>query len=242
MFASIPLQVLVFLCLGAPFFLFERRFAAHPLFYRKVVARDVAAIALVALLSIPTGAVLRAVVARLPVLAGLSPPDLPLWLSIPLAVVGSDFAMYWTHRLIHTRVFWPIHRWHHVPRYMYWLGGGRTSFFQGLVNAVPGAMFGLLHVPAGAIGGYAIFSIVANHWMHSNLRLRSPWLEAVFVTPRIHHIHHSIDPRHHGRNFGSLLSIWDRMFGTFVDPSEVTAPLQFGIPEAVSGPRLVVGV
>ncbi len=240
MFGSILPQVLVFLLLGAPFFFFERRFAAHRVSYRKVLARDAAAILIVAFLSIPSGVVLRATLA--PVLAMLHAPQLSPWVSVPIAIVGSDFVMYWTHRLIHTRPFWRIHRWHHAPRYMYWLGGARTSFLQGLVYAIPASVFVALRVPAFALSAFTIFSVVTNHWMHSNIRLRSPWLEAILVTPRIHHIHHSVDPRHHGRNFGSIFSVWDRMFGTFVDPGEVTAPLQFGIPEVVSAPRLVVGV
>jgi sterol desaturase/sphingolipid hydroxylase (fatty acid hydroxylase superfamily) len=125
---------------------------------------------------------------------------------------------------------------------MYWLAGARTSFLQGIVYSIFPLMFVLLNVPTSFLLGYALFATVANHWMHSNLRLKSRWLEAVFVTPRIHHIHHSKDPRHHGRNFGGLFIVWDRMFGTFVDPDDVTAPLEFGIPDLVPAPRIVLGV
>jgi sterol desaturase/sphingolipid hydroxylase (fatty acid hydroxylase superfamily) len=242
MLASVVLQVLVVLCLGIPFFLFERRFAAHFLSYRRVLARDAGALVLVSLLGIPTSTAIGIVESHLPFLTPARPPLFPPWASIPLAIVISDLAMYWTHRLIHTRALWPVHRWHHSPRYMYWLAGGRMSFLQGVVYTLPATAFAILHVPGGAIAAYALFGIVLNHWMHSNLRLKSRWLEAIVVTPRIHHIHHSADPRHHGRNFGSLFSFWDRMFGTFVDPSDVHEPLKFGIPETVPGPRLIVGV
>ncbi len=241
MLASLVLQIAVFLCLGAPFFFFERRFAAHQLPYRKVLARDLGAIVIVSLLSIPSSRAIGFVESRIPFLM-MREPLLPAWASIPLAIVLSDFAMYWTHRLIHTRALWPVHRWHHAPRHMYWLAGGRLSFLQGLVYAFPAVSFAVLRAPPTAIGAYALFGILLNHWMHSNLRLKSRWLEAIIVTPRIHHIHHSIDPAHFGRNFGSLFSFWDRMFGTFVDPNDVHEPLQFGIPESVPGPHLVLGV
>jgi sterol desaturase/sphingolipid hydroxylase (fatty acid hydroxylase superfamily) len=241
MLASVVLQVTMFLFLGAPFFFFERRFAAHALPYRRVLARDAGALVLVSLLSIPTAKAIGFVESNLPMFAPHA-PLLPAWACIPLAILLSDFAMYWTHRLIHTRMLWSVHRWHHAPRHMYWLAGGRLSFLQGIVYALPATPFALLGAPPVAIGAYAIFGIVLNHWMHSNLRLRSRWLEAIIVTPRIHHIHHSADPRHYGRNFGSLFSFWDRMFGTFVDPDDIQEPLKFGIPETVPGPLLVLGV
>jgi sterol desaturase/sphingolipid hydroxylase (fatty acid hydroxylase superfamily) len=235
-------QVLTLLGLGVPFFIAERYFAAHGLVYRKVFARDVGAVVLVALLGIPTAAVMSAFFSRFPAIVMLRVPMLPPWASFPLAIVASDFAMYWTHRLVHTRPLWRVHRWHHAPRHLYWLAGARASFLQGIIYTIPTFVFVLLNVPFKLIGLYILFGVVLNHWMHSNLRLKSPWLEAVLITPRIHHIHHSRDPRHYGRNLGSLLSIWDRMFGTFVDPDDVKMPLKFGIPEAVSGPRMVVGV
>jgi sterol desaturase/sphingolipid hydroxylase (fatty acid hydroxylase superfamily) len=243
MVMSILRQVLLVLGLGAPFFPFERRFAAHPVSYRKVLARDVGAYMLVVLLGVPVGAVVGAALSLFPEVSLLPRVQgLPPWASIPLAILGSDFAIYWVHRLIHTRPFWRIHRWHHSPRHMYWLAGARTSVLQGLLYSLFPLIFIALGVPPAFIAGYALFATFGNHWMHSNLRFRSRWLEVVLVTPRIHHVHHSSDPRHHGRNFGSIFCVWDRMFGTFFDPDDVSAPLDFGIPEVVSGPRMVIGV
>jgi sterol desaturase/sphingolipid hydroxylase (fatty acid hydroxylase superfamily) len=235
-------HVLLLLGLGAPFAVAERRFAAHRVSYRRVLARDIVAVVIVVLLGIPTTFVVTGVLMSFPAIAMLRAPALPVWASFPLAVVASDFGMYWTHRLVHTRPLWRVHRWHHSPRYLYWLAGGRTSFLQGVIYALPTLAFLVFSVPASLISVYIIFGIVLNHWMHCNIRLKSAWLEAVFVTPRIHHIHHSSDSRHYGRNFGSLFSFWDRMFGTFVDPDDVTAPLEFGIREGVPSPRLIIGI
>jgi sterol desaturase/sphingolipid hydroxylase (fatty acid hydroxylase superfamily) len=77
--------------------------------------------------------------------------------------------------------------------------------------------------------------------MHMNVTWRSNWLEWVFVTPRYHHIHHSDDPGHYTANLGSLLTIWDRMFGTYVNPEEVEK-LSFGIGELNSPVRLALGI
>ncbi len=239
---SILRQVLIGLGLGAPFSFFERRLAAHRVSHREFLARDVGAFVIVLLLNFPGGAISGFLLSNIPFITALRAPHLPLAVSVPLAIVGSDFAVYWSHRLIHTRSLWRVHRWHHSPRHMYWLAGARQSLLQGVIYSANFLVFFTLNVPDFVMGRYIIFGVILNHWMHSNLNIRSSWLESIFVTPRIHHIHHSADPKHANRNFGSMLCIWDRMFGTFLDPDDVRAPLEFGIPEAVSGPRMIVGV
>src|SRR5579863_1252974 len=115
-------SVLLFLSLGTPFVLLEQKFAAHRLAYPAVLARDVSAYVVVAFLGVPTGTIMNSFLEHVPVLSlFLRVPVLPPWASVPLAIVGSDCAMYWTHRLIHTAPLWCIHRWHHAPRHMYWL-------------------------------------------------------------------------------------------------------------------------
>lgn len=70
--------------------------------------------------------------------------------------------------------------------------------------------------------------------MHWNVRWYA-WmrrLEVIFVTPRFHHLHHGVGPAFHDMNFGSRFTIWDRWFGTFLDPDEVDpASLHFGVSE-----------
>jgi sterol desaturase/sphingolipid hydroxylase (fatty acid hydroxylase superfamily) len=82
-------------------------------------------------------------------------------------------------------------------------------------------------------------NVVRNHWMHMNVSWRSRWLEYVFVTPRYHHIHHSADAKLHDGNYGSLFTIWDRLFGTYVDP-DVTRPKTFGTGEKKRDPVLLL--
>lgn len=243
MIAGTLRSLLSILLVGCPFFLFEWRFGARRVAYRKVLLRDLGAAALAVLLSLGAAFLLKLVLAGTDAFAWLGlVPELPPWVSMPLAIVGTDFALYWMHRLVHTGALWRLHRWHHSPRHMYWLVGMRTSMLQqALYGTIPLLLFAL-KTPPEFVVGYALLGTVVNHWMHANLRFRSRWLEAVFVTPRIHHVHHSVDPRHCGRNFGSMFSIWDRMFGTFYDPDEVQEPLEFGIPEAVAGARLFVGL
>jgi len=62
------------------------------------------------------------------------------------------------------------------------------------------------------------------------------------VTPRYHQIHHSSDPQHYRANLGSLLTIWDKIFGTYFDPNTVKEKLRFGIGEKITPVRLVLGI
>jgi sterol desaturase/sphingolipid hydroxylase (fatty acid hydroxylase superfamily) len=83
---------------------------------------------------------------------------------------------------------------------------------------------------------------VQNDWMHLNVTWRSSWLEWLIVTPRYHHIHHSNEPGHYVANLAALFTVWDRMFGTYVDPETLRHELSFGIDEKVPLIRLAVGV
>jgi len=64
---------------------------------------------------------------------------------------------------------------------------------------------------------------------HSRIKWRFGPLSKVLATPRFHSFHHSAEPRHHNKNFGGLLSIWDHMFGTAVDAPE--QPTEYGLTD-----------
>ena len=156
--------------------------------------------------------------------------NLPLGARVVAYFILADFGHYWIHRLTHTKYFWRVHKWHHSPTYMYWLGGVRTTipdFF--LVNTPYFLAFQLLYIsPWWMATAMAVSSIFQNDWMHMNVTWRSKWLEWIIVTPRYHHIHHSDDPQFYMKNLASLFTVWDRLFGTYVNPDKVTTNLAFG--------------
>jgi sterol desaturase/sphingolipid hydroxylase (fatty acid hydroxylase superfamily) len=127
---------------------------------------------------------------------------------------------------------------------MYWLAGSRTSiphialFNLTFVFALPL----LAGAPKWIFQAIMVEHIFRNTWMHMNVTWTSEWLEWIFVTPRYHHIHHSDNPSHYTSNLGSLLTIWDRIFGTYYNPGEIKETLSFGIGERVSPARLLLGV
>jgi sterol desaturase/sphingolipid hydroxylase (fatty acid hydroxylase superfamily) len=145
------------------------------------------------------------------------------------------------HRLMHTKHVWRTHRWHHSPEHIYWLAGVRASLAQQILFTLPTiAVLPLLAgMPAWVFAALLVVNAVWNHWQHVNVAWRSSWLEVVVVTPRFHHIHHASDAALHDTNFGTVFTIWDRMFGTFRSPDE-HVPKKFGTGEAKRDPVLMM--
>ena len=181
---------------------------------------------------------IRAVVFPAAVLA------LPLALRFLLFTVLVDLGYYWVHRLMHTRHVWRVHKWHHTPTHVYWLSGVRASLLQQTLADVPFVCCGALLdiAPWWMVTFMVTKAALLNDWMHLNVPWGNPWLEWIVVTPRYHRIHHSDDPAHYRSNLATLLPIWDRLFGTYVNPGSVSQQLTFGINERVSAGRLALGV
>jgi sterol desaturase/sphingolipid hydroxylase (fatty acid hydroxylase superfamily) len=139
-----------------------------------------------------------------------------------LAAVCGDFIVYWVHRTKH-RVswLWRFHEIHHSTPEMGMFAQRRLHPVDTLIGQVwqlvpllfIGSKYFNLFLP------YALLRTAAGYWHHSNTRFESEAAAKLFVTPSIHRVHHSARTEDFDANFGSLLSIWDRMFGTFREPS-----------------------
>jgi sterol desaturase/sphingolipid hydroxylase (fatty acid hydroxylase superfamily) len=233
---------LIFWSLGLIAFSAEYLFPARNVPYRAVFFRDLVALGvynLSFLLVLPVSD-------RIPIpnYVPTSLMKLPLVYKLILFYIVEDFGLYWVHRLMHTNQFWRTHRWHHYPNYMYWLAGVRTSiphiFLFNVTFVIARPL--LSGAPLWLFQFIAFEHILRNHWMHLNVSWNSRWLEYLVVTPRYHHVHHSNDPAHYRSNLGALLTVWDRIFGTYTDPSNVKKPLRFGIGQRVAPYRLILGV
>ena len=216
---------------------------ARPVDHRAVIKNDLIALALYQLLFVPAALYIsnHVVLPNKFLLKELL--GLPLLVRVILFYVIADFGSYWFHRLMHSTYVWRIHKWHHSPTYMYWLAGVRATIPQQVLFNLP-VVFCLPllhHAPAWVVLGVLAENFFRNDWQHMNVIWRSNWLEWIFVTPRYHHIHHSDNPSHYVANMGSLLTIWDRLFGTYVDPEEVDK-VTFGIREVNSPVRLALGI
>ncbi len=155
--------------------------------------------------------------------------SLPFWAAAPLAVIVVSFVGYWSHRMMHTALFWPLHAFHHAADELTvataFRGHPLDLALEGLLRMVVPALLGF---PPEAILFAALCMNAQTLYSHS----RMPGLPAIekfcVFGPRAHELHHSVEARHHDRNFGTLV-IWDRLFGTYV-PFE-TRPVAIGVED-----------
>lgn len=170
--------------------------------------------------------------------------SLPDWAKLVLFFVSVDFSIYWAHRSMHTSKLWPMHKWHHIPEDIWWLSGMRASFTHTIFFQLAFIWFWFYQVPLKYSIFIFSFYIIQNNWMHINVR-PGKWMkpfELLFVTPRFHRIHHSDNPGYYVSNCGSVLTIWDRLFNTYIDPDEVDYnSMTYGISEEVPALKLMVG-
>ena len=221
----------------------ERANPAHSVSYAKVWKADAVALLIFSLAVLPAaGYVDDHLPLRPPVPHALM--SLPLVVRFVLYLIIADFGHYWIHRLLHTPAFWRAHKWHHYPTYMYWLAGDRGSVIQQILVNMPYIFAGVLLdvAPWWIALVIAVKNTLQNDWMHLNVPWGSRWLEWFIVTPRYHHIHHSDDPEHYRGNLAALFTIWDRLFGTYVDPTSTRRALTFGIGEHPPAIRMILGV
>lgn len=157
----------------------------------------------------------------------------------------SDFCLYWIHRSMHANAnLWRTHQWHHSAEKLYWFSGFRTSLTHAFLYAIPQVFVGfyLFKFTALEAGIGFTVGIVSNLFTHSNLQLPS-WLPLhwVLVTPDFHHPHHS-QLGTQNKNFGNVFSIWDRLFGTYVDPALIRKDFKYGLKEKPSDLRMMIGL
>ena len=140
-----------------------------------------------------------------------------LWIAIPIAFLVQDFSGYWLHRMNHrVNIFWNRHVIHHSSEEFNLSCGLRQSisviFKFSAVLFIPAAIMGIEPMIFAVLGPIHLFM---QFWYHTRLIGKMGVLEHIIVTPSHHRVHHAINPEYIDRNYGQILIIWDRMFGTF---------------------------
>jgi len=164
------------------------------------------------------------------------------WLVWLAAFVAIDFAGYWNHRLNHKiNLFWNQHVIHHSSEEF----NLACALRQPVSNLI--AYFPLLLIPAALVGvPFKVIAILApihlfaQFWYHTQHIGKMGWLEYIIITPSQHRVHHAINPEYIDKNLGQILSIWDRIFGTFQEELD-DVPAQYGVlkPVATWNPVLI---
>ncbi len=186
---------------------------------------DSLVVRLMALFVIPVAAVAAAAWAQAQGWGLLNQVGWPAWLEVLIAVVVLDLAIYAQHVASHKiPIFWQLHKVHHADRDIDVTTGIRfhpieiaiSMLWKIVVVLALGAVPIAVVLFEVILNGCALFNhsnVALPHWLDRVLRL---WL----VTPDMHRVHHSVLRREHDSNYGFNLSVWDRLFRTYVAQPE----------------------
>lgn len=167
--------------------------------------------------------------------------DIPVngWTILPI-FVGMEFSYYWFHRTSHrVRWFWTAHVPHHSGETMNFTNAMRQS----LLNAFVGSfVFYLplvwLGVPPAVVMFCLAVDLAYQYFVHTESVGRFPkWYEYIFDTPSNHRVHHGRNPEYIDKNYGGVLIIFDRLFGTY---AEEKAKVDYGITQQIRSYNFLV--
>jgi alkylglycerol monooxygenase len=138
-----------------------------------------------------------------------------------LALLFYDFCYYWLHRAGHeSAIFWAAHVVHHQSQ-DYNLS---TALRQTSSGALLGWLFylpmALAGVPPLVFGVVALIDLLYQFWVHTEHVGKLGWFDRWFCSPSNHRVHHAVNEGYLDRNYGGVLIVWDRLFGSFKEEGE----------------------
>ncbi len=149
-----------------------------------------------------------------------------------VALIGWDFAYYWEHRISHERrIFWAAHVNHHSSQRYNFTTALRQPWLplSALLCLPPVVLLGVRPHLLMVSGG---INLIYQFLLHTEAIDRFPrWFEAVFNTPSHHRVHHGSNSEYLDRNYGGILIVWDKMFGTFEPERE---PVVYGLTKNIN--------
>jgi sterol desaturase/sphingolipid hydroxylase (fatty acid hydroxylase superfamily) len=161
----------------------------------------------------------------------LSGTGIALWVTAALAW---DFCYYWFHRFSHEiSILWAAHAVHHQSEDYNLTTALRqtsTGFLFGWIFYLPLFLVGF---PLEVIVVVNAVNLIYQFWVHTQVVRRMGVLDYILVTPSNHRVHHAQNERYIDKNYGGMLILWDRMFGTFQDELDAE-PVVFGVRKPLS--------
>jgi sterol desaturase/sphingolipid hydroxylase (fatty acid hydroxylase superfamily) len=148
-----------------------------------------------------------------------------------LLFFAEDFCYYWFHRFHHeVRFFWAAHVNHHSSRYFNLSTALRQSWTTPLTGPIFWVPLALLGFHPFMILTAQAISLIYQFWIHTELIGRLGPLEWVLNTPSHHRVHHGANVEYLDRNYGGILIVWDRLFGSF-EPER--SPVDYGLTKNI---------
>ncbi|MBN8220183.1 MAG: sterol desaturase family protein [Spirochaetes bacterium] len=143
---------------------------------------------------------------------------------------GLEFCYYWFHRASHeVRWFWATHAVHHSPEHLNF----SAAYRLGWTGHITGSYFFFVPLIVAGFDAKIVFAMLGANllyqfWLHTELIPKLGWFEYFFNTPSHHRVHHATNPQYLDCNYGGVVIIFDRIFGTFVAEDEKD-PCRFGL-------------
>jgi alkylglycerol monooxygenase len=145
------------------------------------------------------------------------------WYGWLLALVFYDFCYYWQHRVSHrSALFWASHVVHHQSQdynLSTALRQPSSAAFVTWIFYVPMALAG---VPPLVYGVVALVDLLYQYWVHTEHVGKLGWFDRWFCSPSNHRVHHAVNDEYLDRNYGGILILWDRIFGSFREESHAS--------------------
>jgi len=156
--------------------------------------------------------------------------ELDGWVAVLVLFVGQEFFYYWYHRAAHrVRWFWGNHAVHHSPNELNLSAAFRIGAFGKLTGS------SLFFIPLIWLGFdvRTVFAVIGlnllyQFWIHATWIPKLGWLEYVFNTPSAHRVHHASNTEYLDANYGGVLIVFDRLFGTYVAERD-DLPCRYGL-------------
>jgi len=141
-----------------------------------------------------------------------------VWLA---ALLGYDLCYYAYHRFGHrVAVGWAAHAVHHQSEdynLSTALRQTSTGFLFGWLFYLPLALLGF---PPKVVAVVALVDLLYQYWVHTQQVGKLGWFDRWFCSPSNHRVHHAVNDRYLDRNYGGILIVWDRLFGTFAEEDD----------------------
>ena len=170
---------------------------------------------------------------------------LPVTIEFVIGFLMLDYSNYLWHILLHKLpVLWRFHLVHHTDLDLDVTTAFRFHFGE-MIGSVffRGAAILLIGASPLLVVVYEIIFEAATQFHHSNMKLPLRFeklLNYLFVTPRMHGIHHSMVKHETDSNYSVIISFWDRMHGT-IDLSKAEKQVLIGVPSYDNHKELTIG-
>ncbi|WP_281322793.1 sterol desaturase family protein [Flavobacterium aestivum] len=148
-----------------------------------------------------------------------------------LLFLVTDLLWYWYHRFGHTvNIFWATHIVHHQSDDFNYTVAARITVFQAIARGLFWCALPIIGFKAEMITVLLLIHGTYPFFTHTQLVGKLGWLEYIIVTPSHHRVHHSSNPEYLDKNYGDMLIIWDKIFGTYIE--ETTEP-KYGLTKSL---------